>query len=399
MEMNLHGYYSPKPPQTPWIPLNLELHSAARCRIPALIPIDMPSDHELSLASKNFQEPRRMQEIAEKQIRKKGKRWIREDFEILILVGKEHNLCRIVAKQRTSWPIKKSPSPREATSAKSTSSQTGRLYSPTVQRGAKRPNQLVAQVQRHISRIQLSCHVTLGETCSARKIIRRYTTQGIHSCIYRVLVHVLGALNFRPNSIFTNTPLALASTINDGAWCLAASLSIEEVQSDSVASVQNRVSPTLLLMSLRLVEIVSDPSLLRSDRINLCREQFCGIRQHNGETLHEYWERFNKQCTTCPYHQINKQLLIQYFYEGLMLIDKSMMDLGSGGALMDKTLATTTNLLSNMTSNTQQLSVREELCTHKRKKLKGDMEMGKNVSALIKNEQVFALIQPAMPKK
>ncbi|RDY10478.1 hypothetical protein CR513_04994, partial [Mucuna pruriens] len=32
------------------------------------------------------------------------------------------------------------------------------------------------------------------------------------------------------------------------------------------------------------------------------------------ETLHEYWKRFNKLCATCPYHQINEQLLIQYFY-------------------------------------------------------------------------------------
>ncbi|RDY12163.1 hypothetical protein CR513_03092, partial [Mucuna pruriens] len=34
-----------------------------------------------------------------------------------------------------------------------------------------------------------------------------------------------------------------------------------------------------------------------------------------------------------------------------------------------------------------------ELCTHKRKKLKGDVEIGRNVSTLIKSKQ------PAMPKK
>ncbi|RDX78131.1 hypothetical protein CR513_41638, partial [Mucuna pruriens] len=40
------------------------------------------------------------------------------------------------------------------------------------------------------------------------------------------------------------------------------------------------------------------------------RKEICGIRQHTGETLHEYWERFNKLCATCPHHQINEQLLI-----------------------------------------------------------------------------------------
>ncbi|RDX94759.1 hypothetical protein CR513_22832, partial [Mucuna pruriens] len=32
------------------------------------------------------------------------------------------------------------------------------------------------------------------------------------------------------------------------------------------------------------------------------RKEICGIRQHPRETLHEYWERFNKLCATCPHH-------------------------------------------------------------------------------------------------
>ncbi|RDX98442.1 hypothetical protein CR513_18645, partial [Mucuna pruriens] len=32
------------------------------------------------------------------------------------------------------------------------------------------------------------------------------------------------------------------------------------------------------------------------------RKEICGIRQHQGETLHEYWERFNKLYATCPHH-------------------------------------------------------------------------------------------------
>ncbi|RDX83834.1 hypothetical protein CR513_35204, partial [Mucuna pruriens] len=47
---------------------------------------------------------------------------------------------------------------------------------------------------------------------------------------------------------------------------------------------------------------------------------------HNGETLHEYWERFNNLCATCPHHQISETLLIQYFYEGLSMMGRSMID-------------------------------------------------------------------------
>ncbi|RDX89473.1 hypothetical protein CR513_28795, partial [Mucuna pruriens] len=43
--------------------------------------------------------------------------------------------------------------------------------------------------------------------------------------------------------------------------------------------------------------------------------------------------------------------------------------------------------------------VPQRLCTHKKKKLKRDVEMGRNVFVLIKREKMSALIQPAMPKK
>ncbi|RDY10700.1 hypothetical protein CR513_04733, partial [Mucuna pruriens] len=83
------------------------------------------------------------------------------------------------------------------------------------------------------------------------------------------------------------------------------------------------------------------------------KKEICGIRQHPGETLHEYWERFNKLFAICSHHQINQQLLIQYFYEGLTMMDQSMIDAASGRALMDKTPIATRHLISNMASNTQ----------------------------------------------
>ncbi|RDX99538.1 hypothetical protein CR513_17397, partial [Mucuna pruriens] len=63
-----------------------------------------------------------------------------------------------------------------------------------------------------------------------------------------------------------------------------------------------------------------------TSRIASIKKEICGIRQDTGETLHEYWERFNKPCATCPHHQISEQLLIQYFYEGLSMMDRSMID-------------------------------------------------------------------------
>ncbi|RDX63755.1 hypothetical protein CR513_57779, partial [Mucuna pruriens] len=76
------------------------------------------------------------------------------------------------------------------------------------------------------------------------------------------------------------------------------------------------------------------------------KKEICRIRQHSGETLHEYWERFNKLCATCPHYQIS-----------LTMMDRSMIDAASGGALMDKMPAVARHLISNMASNTQQFRI------------------------------------------
>ncbi|RDX97220.1 hypothetical protein CR513_20021, partial [Mucuna pruriens] len=78
-----------------------------------------------------------------------------------------------------------------------------------------------------------------------------------------------------------------------------------------------------------------------ASRTATIRKEICGIRQHVRETLHEYWERFNKLCVTCPHHQIS-----------LTMMDRSMTDAASGGALMDKTTA-----LTKLTSLVRQLAV------------------------------------------
>jgi hypothetical protein len=91
------------------------------------------------------------------------------------------------------------------------------------------------------------------------------------------------------------------------------------------------------------------------------RKEICGVRQHNEESLHEYWERFKKLCASCPHHQISEQLLIQYFYEGLLCTDRSMIDAASGGALVDKTPDAARNLIANMAANSQQFGSRLDL--------------------------------------
>ncbi|XP_038979033.1 uncharacterized protein LOC120109351 [Phoenix dactylifera] len=88
------------------------------------------------------------------------------------------------------------------------------------------------------------------------------------------------------------------------------------------------------------------------------RKEICGVRQQNGESLHNTGQRFKKLCASCPHHQISEQLLIQYFYEGLLPTERSMIDAASGGALVDKTPETARNLIANMAANSQQFGTR-----------------------------------------
>ncbi|XP_051147535.1 uncharacterized protein LOC127262767 [Andrographis paniculata] len=89
------------------------------------------------------------------------------------------------------------------------------------------------------------------------------------------------------------------------------------------------------------------------------RKEICGIKQASGESLYEYWDRFNKLIARCPQHQISEQLLIQYFYEGLTSIDMRIIDAASGGALMNKTPREAWELLNDMAMNSQQFGPRD----------------------------------------
>ena len=99
---------------------------------------------------------------------------------------------------------------------------------------------------------------------------------------------------------------------------------------------------------------------LASRAVNI-RKEISGIRQGNGETLYEYWERFKQLCASCPQHQISDQLLIQYFYEGLNLTERNMVYAASGGAFMNKTLNDGKQLIINMAENAQQFTTQHDV--------------------------------------
>ncbi|KAM2283068.1 hypothetical protein ACFXTI_032229 [Malus domestica] len=91
-----------------------------------------------------------------------------------------------------------------------------------------------------------------------------------------------------------------------------------------------------------------------TSRVILLRKRISGIQQDEGESFPTYDERFKSLVASCPQHQMKEELLLQYFYEGLLPIERQMLDASAGGALVDKTPTAARMLIANRALNAQQ---------------------------------------------
>ncbi|CAN6579371.1 unnamed protein product [Malus baccata var. baccata] len=91
-----------------------------------------------------------------------------------------------------------------------------------------------------------------------------------------------------------------------------------------------------------------------TSRVILLRKRISGIQQEEGESFPTYYERFKSLVASCTQHQMKEELLLQYFYEGLLPIERQMLDASAGGALVDKTPTAAKTLISNRALNAQQ---------------------------------------------
>ncbi|CAN6711619.1 unnamed protein product [Malus baccata var. baccata] len=91
-----------------------------------------------------------------------------------------------------------------------------------------------------------------------------------------------------------------------------------------------------------------------TSRIILLRKKISGIQQDEGESFPTYYERFKSLVASCPQHQMKEELLLQYFYEGLLPLERQMLDASVGGALVDKTPMAVKILIANRALNAQQ---------------------------------------------
>ncbi|KAM1151945.1 hypothetical protein EV1_034264 [Malus domestica] len=91
-----------------------------------------------------------------------------------------------------------------------------------------------------------------------------------------------------------------------------------------------------------------------TSRVILLRKKISGIQQSPGESFPSYYERFKSLVSSCPQHQMKEELLLQYFYEGLLPLERQMLDASARGALVDKTPRDAKTLIANQALNAQQ---------------------------------------------
>ena len=59
-------------------------------------------------------------------------------------------------------------------------------------------------------------------------------------------------------------------------------------------------------------------------KIMTIRDNIRSFKRLNGEPLHETWLRFNKMVLQCPTYGLPDNVLLQYFYRSLDLVNKGV---------------------------------------------------------------------------
>ena len=95
-----------------------------------------------------------------------------------------------------------------------------------------------------------------------------------------------------------------------------------------------------------------------AQKTNHIRKEIMGVQQLDGESFHEYWDRFQRLLASCPHHQIEDWLLMQYFYDELLDSERMMVDATSGGGLMNKSATQAKEMFENIAANSQQFNYR-----------------------------------------
>ncbi|CAM8987044.1 unnamed protein product [Rhodiola kirilowii] len=65
------------------------------------------------------------------------------------------------------------------------------------------------------------------------------------------------------------------------------------------------------------------------------RKELSMLRQGRAETLFDYLERFRHLEESCPNHRIPQRMMLEYFMDGMVLMERRMLDASAQGSILD----------------------------------------------------------------
>lgn len=86
-------------------------------------------------------------------------------------------------------------------------------------------------------------------------------------------------------------------------------------------------------------------------KIVMLRNHITTFRQTEGESLFEAWEQYKDMIRLCPYHGLEKWLIIHTFDNGMLYNTRMAINAAVGSALMDKLFNEAYHLIRNMAHN------------------------------------------------
>ncbi|KAG8655642.1 hypothetical protein MANES_04G051445v8 [Manihot esculenta] len=112
-----------------------------------------------------------------------------------------------------------------------------------------------------------------------------------------------------------------------------------------------------------MVQTFLDKYFPPSKSIGIIRE-ITSIRQKPTEDLYDYWERFERLCTSCPQHDMSDRSLMQLFYGGLTPSERRFIDVACGGSIADKTPREMKELISTLAASSRQYGEEKQRGIH-----------------------------------
>ncbi|XP_057802864.1 uncharacterized protein LOC131018164 [Salvia miltiorrhiza] len=102
-----------------------------------------------------------------------------------------------------------------------------------------------------------------------------------------------------------------------------------------------------------------DPYNFLSEFIKICKtnalkKEISGAKQEYDESLSAYWTRFRRLVDSCPNHKFSEGDLLQYFYQGMTVDTKNLVNSASGGGFSQNTVSEAKRLIQHLVEATRE---------------------------------------------